>query len=281
MNKKLLTQFGLKFHPFHPDVPSEALQPTPRLQQFSWRVEQQIKDGGFALVTGEPGSGKSVAMRLLLDRLSRMRDATVGVLGFPQGGLADFYRELGDIFGVSLTPRNRWGGAKVLREKWHAHIESTLLRPILLIDEAQEMQPVVLSELRLLSSTHFDSRILLTVVLAGDGRLTEKLRSDELLPLGSRIRSRLVLEHATPKELCDCLEHLLDAAGNPRLMSKDLMTTLSEHAAGNYRLLCNLASELLAAGAERDVKQLDDKLYLEVFAAPPDSPQPKQKQKSR
>ena len=82
-----------------------------------------------------------------------------------------------------------------------ATIDSTLSRPVLLIDEAQEMSAAVLSELRLLTSSQFDSRLLLSVVLAGDGRLTEALRRDDLLPLGSRIRTRLHLDYAQREDL--------------------------------------------------------------------------------
>lgn len=72
------------------------------------------------------------------------------------------------------------------------------MRPILLVDEAQEMNHIVLSELRLLSSTRFDSRSILGVVLVGDERLPDKLRREELVPLGSRLRTRLVLQPHTP-----------------------------------------------------------------------------------
>ena len=71
------------------------------------------------------------------------------------------------------------------------------------------MLPAVLSELRLLASARLDSHILLTVVLAGDGRLVERLRSDEFLPLGSRMRVRLALDRASPDELADCLKQAL------------------------------------------------------------------------
>jgi hypothetical protein len=91
---------------------------------------------------------------------------TVGVLSRPQSGTADFYRELGDLFGVTLTPHNRWAGSKALREKWLAHIESSLFRPVLIIDEAQEMKPIVLAELRLMSSMDLDARSVLTVASA-------------------------------------------------------------------------------------------------------------------
>src|SRR5687768_8102692 len=77
------------------------------------------------------------------------------------------------------------------------------------------------------------SRQLLCIVFAGDARLAERLRSPALLPLGSRIRRRLPLDYASRDELCACLDHLLQAAGNPNLM------TLAEHSAG----LMNLADE--------------------------------------
>ena len=270
MNKKLLALYGLKWNPFSPELPNEALHVTPAIDSFCWRIEQTlVREGGFALVTGDPGTGKSVVLRLLTERLARQHDLTVGAMTHPSSNLADFYREMGDLFGVELKPHNRWCGFKALRERWLAHLESTLLRPVLLIDEAQEMQPSVLNELRLLSSMQFDSRTLLTVILAGDGRLTNKLRRDELLPLGSRIRTRLTMEYAGREELMACLKHLLATAGNASLMTQELMNTLCDHAVGNYRVLTSMAAELLARAAQHELTQLDEKLYLQVFAATP------------
>src|ERR1700730_195990 len=204
MNKKMLALYGLKWNPFAPDVPVEALQLTPRIDSFCWRVEQLAGEGGFALVTGSPGMGKSVTLRVLAERLAGLRDVQVGVLSRPQAGMADFYREMGELFGVELHPHNRYGGAKVLRARWQAHIDTALSRPVLIVDEAQEVVVPVLAELRLLSSARLDSHLLLTVVLGGDQRLLERFRSEELLPLGSRIRVRLTLERATPEELREC-----------------------------------------------------------------------------
>jgi type II secretory pathway predicted ATPase ExeA len=273
MNKKLLSLYGLKWNPFSPELPSEALRTTPAVEHFGWRVEQSlVREGGFALITGEPGTGKSVALRLLAERLAGLRDVAVGALAHPQSQVADFYRELGDLFGVALRPHNRWGGFKALRERWQAHIETTLVRPVLLVDEAQEMNPAVLSELRLLASTRFDSRILLAVVLAGDARLPELLRRPELLALGSRIRTRLSLELASREELLAGLEHLLETAGNRQLLTPGLRETLAEHALGNYRVLTTMGAELLAAAAQQERSQLDEQLYLEVFAPPAAAP---------
>lgn len=266
MNKKLLSLYGLKWNPFSPELPLEGLYATPAVEHFAHRIEHHlVREGGFALIVGDPGLGKSVALRLLAARLSQLPDISAQALTRPQSSLADFYREMGELFGVSLRPHNRWAGSRSLRERWLAHIDSTLLRPVMLIDEAQEMSPAVLSELRLLASTQFDSRIVLSVVFAGDGRFQDKLRRDDLVPLGSRIRYRLMLGPASSDELRGCLQHLLDSAGNPSLMSPALMDTLCEHALGNYRVLTTMGAELLAAGVERDCAQLDEKLYFDVF----------------
>jgi type II secretory pathway predicted ATPase ExeA len=268
MTQKLLPLYGLKWNPFSPEIPAQGLTLTPELEHFLWRVENLARSGGFALVTGDPGCGKSVALRLLAERLAQERDLSVGVLTRPQSSVADFYRELGELFDVKLSPSNRWAGAKVLRQRWHAHIHSALLRPVLLIDEAQEMRSVVLGELRLLAAAELDSRSLLTVVLAGDERLVDKLKSPDLLPLGTRIRVRLPLEAAPPQQLADTLTHAITQAGNANLMTQELVATLSEHAAGNYRILMTLANELLDAALQRKLKQLDEKLYLDCFAVP-------------
>ena len=268
MIRHLQTLYGLKWNPFLPDAPLEGLLPNAAIEHFAWRVEQMGAEGGFALVTGDPGIGKSVALRFVVARLSSVRDLQVAVLARPHSHVADFYRELGDLFGVPLSPHNRWAGSKVLRERWRKHTESTLVRPVLIIDEAQEMYPATLNELRFLASADLDARRLLTVVLAGDRRLPEGFRSPELLPLGSRIRVRLNLEAVPAEELANSLRHALEAAGNTELMTPGLIETLCAHAAGNRRLLMNLGAELLAAAVHEKRPRLDEQLFLQVCGTP-------------
>jgi len=277
MSSKLLALYGLKFSPFSPDVPIEALYVTAQVDTFLRRVELGLADGGFAMVTGDPGTSKSVVLRLLDARLRALPNVVVGTIEHPQSRTSDFYRELGDLFGVPLVIHNRWGGFKALRARWSDHIASTLTRPVLIMDEAQEALTPALSELRILASKDLDARQLLSVVLAGDARLPERLRTAELLPLGSRIRRRLVLEYASRDELLACLDHRLAAAGNASLMTPELKATLADHAAGNYRVLMNLADELLSVAADRDLPRLDEKLYFDVFGQPPKPKSPTRK----
>ena len=106
------------------------------------------------------------------------------------------------------------------------------------------------------------------MVLAGDGRLAERLRSDEFLPLASRVRVRLPIERASPQDLQDCLRHALRQAGAPTLMTAEVIATICDHAQGNPRALMIMAAELLEAAAQREARQIDETLFFEICAVP-------------
>lgn len=267
-DKTLLALFGLKFNPFLPNIPVDALWSPPGLDGYVFRLEHLVTDGGFALIAGEPGLGKSKVLQLFSRRFERFDDVVVGVMERPQSSLNDFYREMGTLFGVNLSPANRYGGFKALRERWNHHIKSTLFRPVLLIDEAQEMPACCMNEIRLMASADFDSRCLLTTVLCGDNRLPERFRASALVSVGSRMRFRILLQPYSSSELLDYLEHVLDQAGAAHLMTKGLKETLCEHACGNIRLLNNMAGELLAEASRRQLDQLDETLYLDLYSRP-------------
>jgi general secretion pathway protein A len=273
-NKQLLSFYGLKWNPFLPDIPVESLWHTPQIDSFIYRLENMSMNGGFALICGEPGLGKSKTLQILAHQFNNLDEVVVGVMERPQSSVGDFYREMGSLFGVNLTPANRYGGFKDLRERWKNHIKTTLFRPILLIDEAQEMLTDCLNELRLLSSADFDSKNLLAIVICGDNRLPERFRTRDLISLGSRMQFRLKIEPYTREDLLDYLEYTLNQAGSPQLMTRTLMKTLVDHCAGNQRVLNNMGAELLAMGMKKEASQLDEKLFLEVFSRKP-SPRPK------
>ena len=274
---KLQALYGLKFNPFLADIPRDALYVSAPAESFISRCESHLSEGGFALLTGAPGLGKSVTLRLLDARLSRLRDVMVRSITYPQCRIGDFYRELGDAFGVSLSWSNRWGSFKMVRQKWQAHLESTQTRPILVIDEAQETLPAVLRELRLLASKEFDSQSLLFVVLAGDLRLADTLHQPDLLPLESRLRTRVRLEPPSVAELAACLRHVLDKAGNAQLLTPGALTALVEHSAGSPRTMMTFANDLLHAAVAREARHIDEKLFFEVLAVTPPPPQKKRR----
>jgi type II secretory pathway predicted ATPase ExeA len=267
-NKQLQALYGLKYNPFSPQLTPDALWEHSGMDVFWIKFQGLLDSGGFGLITGEPGMGKSKMLQWLAHRLEPRSELVVAVMERPQSGLADFYREMGERFAVALSVVNRYGGFKVLRERWRQHIKNVLYRPVLLIDEAQEVSTDCLNELRLLSSANFDSDCLLTTVLCGDNRLAERLRMRELIPLGSRIRARLTLKPLDRQDLLQYLNFMLDQSGGSQLMSDPLKLALCEHAAGNLRVLTNMGAELLAYAVERKLPKMTEDLYFEVLVPP-------------
>ena len=108
-HKKMLALYSLKWNPFNSEIPPEALIETEATSRFIWKVENLVMDGGFAAITGDPGTGKSAVLRILYEKLKHIRDVKVGIFTRPQSSIADFYRELGSIFEVEFRSSNRFG----------------------------------------------------------------------------------------------------------------------------------------------------------------------------
>jgi DNA transposition AAA+ family ATPase len=202
---------------------------------------------------------------LIDERLKGLREVTVARLDRPQSGLSDFYREITELFGIELRTSNRYGGFKSLRKQWKSHIESTLLRPVLLIDESQDMPTATLSELRQLMADEFDSRRILTVVLTGDLRLAERFKTSDLLPLSRRQRVNLMLGALSDEEMTKMLEHALTAAGNRQLMTSGLIAAIVAHSGGNPSTMMTTCDELLARAVATEQAQIDEKSYFDMY----------------
>ena len=85
MTRALLSLYGLKWNPFSPELPREGLLRSPRLENLCWRVENLVRTGGFALVSGDVGTGKSAALRVLVEHLESLGDRRAR-LRIPQDG---------------------------------------------------------------------------------------------------------------------------------------------------------------------------------------------------
>lgn len=160
-------------------------------------------------------------------------------------------------------------------------IDKSRIRPVLIIDEAQEMKSSVFAELRLLSSMNLDARALLTVIIAGDERLSARLNTTDMLPIQSRIRTHLQLGHAEPEHLYAVLDKSIEHAGRPDLITDDVKHALSTHAHGNLRAMMTMADHLLSHTIEHELSGIDEQVFFDVFGQQIDmQQQPKKRNKT-
>lgn len=264
-NKDLLTFYGLKWNPFSCNIPLEGLSINKKIEFFCWQVENLIMDGGYGVLTGHAGTGKSTTLRFLADKLENIKDVNIGIISRPQSSIPDFYRELSDIYNLSFKNNNRWYSYQNLRKKWMSCLSNGQLRPVLIIDEAQEVSIDVLNEIRLMSSIHLDSKTVLAVIFSGDMRLLDKLQHPQLLSLNSRIRVKQIQETISVNELELMLIECLRKAGNTNIFSKELIKILAGQANGNCRSLMIMAESLLQMGVSQEIIELTQQHYFELF----------------
>ena len=131
------------------------------------------------------------------------------------------------------------------------------------------MKASVLAELRLLSSLNLDARALLTVILAGDERLSARLKTPDMLPIQSRIRTHLQLGYADPEHLYAVLDRTLEHAGRPDLITDDVKRALSTHANGNLRAMMTMADHLLSHVVQHELGRIDEQVFFDVFKLAP------------
>ena len=207
--------FGLNEKPF-------SITPDPRYLFMSERHGEALahlvygvtESGGFMQLTGEVGTGKTTLVRTLL--LNRMpAHADVAVVLNPQLSALEFLQTICEELHVA-TPAEQRGSIKALidalnRHLLDAHAEGR--RTILVVDEAQNLAPDVLEEVRLLTNLETAKQKLLQIILIGQPELRDLLARNDLRQLAQRITGRYHLEPLSRDETAQYVEHRLKVAG--------------------------------------------------------------------
>ncbi|MDJ0907276.1 MAG: AAA family ATPase [Woeseiaceae bacterium] len=206
--------FGLNEKPF-------SITPDPRYLFMSERHGEALahlvygvtESGGFMQLTGEVGTGKTTLVRSLLQ--SRMPDnADVAVVLNPQLSAREFLISICEELGIDLPDDP--SSIKALIDTLNQHLlqaHADGRRTILVVDEAQNLAPEVLEEVRLLTNLETAKQKLLQIVLIGQPELRELLARNDLRQLAQRITGRYHLEPLSRDETAQYIEHRMKVAG--------------------------------------------------------------------
>lgn len=192
--------------------------------------------GGFALLTGEVGTGKTTVSKALLASLNDKVKA--GLILNPTFSESDLLEAICDEFAIDYPPQ---ATLKQLTNAIHAYLlanHSNGLQTLLIIDEAQHLSTQVLEQLRLLTNLETESQKLLRVLLIGQPELQAKLQTSELRQLAQRITGRYHLLPLSENEVAQYIEFRLRIAGNAKaLFSAKAVNIIARSTHGVPRLI--------------------------------------------
>jgi general secretion pathway protein A len=247
-----LESFGLREHPFR-------LSPDPRFLFLSKQhararsyMESTVWFGdGFVIITGEIGAGKTTLLEQFLSELdesvivARIHQTQVTVVQFLQSLLVQF----------GIRPFNMRKAE--LLDALSTHLKTLLaegMRVVIVIDEAQNLDPSVLEEIRMLSDIGPGAGRVVSIILSGQPELNATLDSPLLEQLSQRTRLRFHLKTLTESETGAYIQHRLEVAGAEReIIAADAVPLIFRYTGGVPRLINTLCdtSMLVAFGEEK------------------------------
>jgi type II secretory pathway predicted ATPase ExeA len=260
------TLFGLRQRPFPVTPDSSAYYPATSHEHALERLVGGLADGeGVLLLSGDPGTGKTLLCHCLLERLG-----DVSSVFLTNSRLPDRTSLLQSIlFDLGLPYESR--SEQEMRLAVTDHVLQTYgtARPtVLIVDEAQHLSPDLLEELRLLGNLEAPTGKAVQVVLVGQTSLLETLRRPELASLRQRLAVRVELEPLEVQEAVDYLLHHLRVAGGKAeaIITDEAVEMLARATHGVPRLLNQAAHQALRLAVEATTEQIDVESVLEALA---------------
>jgi general secretion pathway protein A len=267
------THFGLREMPFSITPDPAYLYMSPRHQEALGHLLYGTGQyGGFVQLTGEVGTGKTTIVRTLLAQ--KLDSVDVAVILNPRQNEQEFVASICDELHVAY-PAGATLKALVDALNEHllaAHAEGR--RTVVLIDEAQNLQPAVLEQVRLLTNLETHKEKLLRIMLVGQPELATLLARPDLRQLAQRITARYHLTPLEPHETGAYIAHRLTVAGgDPALFSPRAVTAIHRHSRGVPRLVNVLCDRALlgayATGERQITPELVERAAQEVGGSPP------------
>jgi type II secretory pathway predicted ATPase ExeA len=248
--------FGFTEWPFTSEVPVGKMWRYPGLDEHVDDLEETVSGRFSAAVIAPSGTGKTALLRRLVERLPDTR-YQVADMKVTAVGNRDFYRGLTRTLG--LTPAGTWPSLLDSLQAYALTLASTEARRLtIIVDEAQDMRPEVLSTIRMLTNFNLDSELVISVILVGDTGLDTLLHRPGLEPLRSRLARVIRLRLLSRPETADYIEHRLDLVGaRSRILDESAVEAVFDYSRGNLRAIDHLCRTAISLASKKGLETID------------------------
>jgi general secretion pathway protein A len=251
------SHYGFSEKPFSLTPDPKYLYPSVRHTEAVAHLEYARRErGGFVLITGEVGTGKTTLTRYFLSRLDATT-ATALVL-YPALTAAELLRSILEDLHVPVAGDSLKDHVDALH-RFLLQARADGRQVVLLIDEAQDLSPEVLEQVRLISNLETDTEKLIQIVLVGQSELQEMLARRELRQLAQRVTARYHLSPLSRQETEDYVRHRLTVAGGEGKVSftADALSAVHQLSGGVPRLVNLICDRALLAGYVAGTRAID------------------------
>lgn len=234
--------FGFARTPFHKSIPPSDLFASIQHQELLARLHYLAATRGLGVVTGEVGAGKSTTVRAWVPTLDPARHRVIYLVA-PSSPRA-LYRAICSHLGLEPV----WLAPDLARQAGDAlaTLAAKGTTPVLVVDEAQELSPAVLTALRFLTQAEMDAVSPLALILVGHPALGQRLKLNTYEAFSQRVGLRCHLTGLTATETSEYIRHHLRVAGRDQALFTDAaMELLFHHSRGIPRVLNTLATQAL------------------------------------
>lgn len=257
--------FGLSATPFRKDVPAMALFPSRLHQETLGRLAYAIGHCQIVCLCGETGSGKSTVLRALVAQQSPARFRFLH-LPQPPRTARELWTDLLQTLG-SDVPWTMTEARTRVRRQLAASAEAGRT-PVLILDDAQEIPPAMLEELRLLTAFDLDARPVFALLLAGHPELARHIRKRGLEALAQRVDLWCHLVGLERDEIGHYLQHHLELAGCAQpLFDPGAVLAIFQATKGVPRAINRLATACLQHAAAHHLDHVDPTVVETVASA--------------
>ncbi|MGH7768482.1 MAG: ExeA family protein [Candidatus Binatia bacterium] len=261
-----LNFYGLKLKPFNPTPDPKFLYLTSSHREALAQILYGVQEGkGFIVLTGEVGTGKTTLIQTLLRRLDeRTEVAFIFNSKLPFEALVEYMlRDFGITDNLTSQSQRLFALNSFLIERRRAGQNT-----VLIIDEAQNLDPPALEQVRLLSNFETPTDKLLQIFLSGQPELQAKLDLPELRQLKQRIALRSVIRPLTADETCDYVQHRLRIAGarNADIFTEAALGRIVKYVRGIPRLVNIVCDHSLLFGYAEQKRRIDAETVDQVVA---------------
>lgn len=256
--------YGLKVRPFN-------LTPDPKFLYLSDKHKEAfahllfgIKNrSGFVMVTGEIGTGKTTICRNLINQLNQ--DVNLALIFNPSLNPVELMQKINAEFGIAHDAEN----VRELVDQLNVYLLEQAAQDrscVLIIDEAQNLSPTVLEQIRLLSNLETETEKLLQIILIGQPELAEKLELHELRQLNQRITARYHLKPLDQKETYNYIHYRMHVAGGRRKLkfTPASVRTVFKHSKGTPRVINALCDRCLLIGYTRETHVISPRIVKQA-----------------